>query len=77
MTGQIYREIHVVPNQNGTLSSFEVWRGSPEEYTPKEVPPGTFRIFELYIYGSGWFKVDQPKFTNSLGSPNPAQDLME
>lgn len=77
MTTQVYRELRVLQSPNGALSVIEVWRGSPEEYKPQVIPPNTLRYFEMYIHGSGWFRVDQPKFTNSLGTTNPQQDLLE
>lgn len=74
---QIFREIHASQNLNGTFMVVEVWRGNPEEYKIQAVPPNTFRFFEMYIFGSGWFRVDQPNFTTTLGETNPTQNLME
>jgi len=74
---QVYRELFVTSYENGTYSVQEVWRGYPESYKPKEIPPQTMRIFEMFFTGTGWVRVDQPKFTTSLGSTNPQQGEME
>jgi hypothetical protein len=77
MAGQIYRECHQSFNPNGGISTKEVWRGYSQNYTPTDLPPNTFRIFELYVFGSGWVIVDRPIWAVSLGTTNPQQEEME
>lgn len=81
MTGnqiqQIYRELHQSSNPNGSITTKEVWRGYSQNYTPKLLPPNTFRIFEMYVFGTGWVIVDRPIWAASLGVTNPQQSEME
>jgi len=77
MSGQIYRETHIITLPNGSITSREVWRGYAENYVVRDLPPTVMRKFELYMFGYGWVEVSRPIWANSIASTNPQQGEME